>query len=61
MIKLTLLVTACLAAASVAAAHPRPVAATPAPNAVLKAPPAEIRITFSEGLVPAFSSLSFSF
>lgn len=43
--------------ASAAIAHPLPRAATPAPNAVLAVSPPEIRITFSEGLVPAFSGL----
>lgn len=43
--------------ASTATAHPLPRAAAPAPNAVLAASPHEIRITFSEGLVPAFSGL----
>jgi hypothetical protein len=38
-------------------AHPMLRAATPAPNAVLTASPAEIRITFSEALVAAFSGL----
>jgi methionine-rich copper-binding protein CopC len=45
------------ALASVASAHPLPRAATPAPNAVLAASPPEIRITFSESLVAAFSGL----
>ncbi|MBV9994529.1 MAG: copper homeostasis periplasmic binding protein CopC [Caulobacteraceae bacterium] len=40
-----------------ALAHPLPRAATPAPNAVLAAAPPQIRITFSERLVPAFSGL----
>lgn len=43
--------------ASTAIAHPLPRAATPAPNAVLTASPPAIIITFSEGLVPAFSGL----
>jgi methionine-rich copper-binding protein CopC len=38
-------------------AHPLPRAAAPAPNAVLTSSPQEIRITFSEGLVAAFSGL----
>jgi methionine-rich copper-binding protein CopC len=38
-------------------AHPLPKAATPAPNAALTASPPEIRITFSEPLVAAFSGL----
>jgi methionine-rich copper-binding protein CopC len=48
---------AILAAASSAIAHPLPKAASPAPNAVLATSPAEIRITFSEGLIAAFSGL----
>jgi methionine-rich copper-binding protein CopC len=48
---------ALLATASAAAAHPRLQAASPAPSAVLARSPAEIRITFSEGLVAAFSGL----
>ena len=43
--------------ASAAIAHPLPRAAIPAPNEVLSASPPEIRITFSEGVVPAFSGL----
>jgi methionine-rich copper-binding protein CopC len=45
------------ALASAALGHPLPRVASPAPNAVLTASPAEIRITFSEGLVAAFSGL----
>ncbi len=48
---------AALAVASVAAAHPLPKATSPAPNAVLTTSPAEIRMTFSEPLVAAFSGL----
>jgi methionine-rich copper-binding protein CopC len=44
-------------AAGEAVAHPLPRAATPAPNAVLAASPGEIRISFSESLVAAFSGL----
>jgi hypothetical protein len=44
-------------AASPSIAHPLPRAASPAPNAVLAKSPSEIRITFSEGLVAAFSGL----
>ncbi len=54
---LALLVAAGLFAASAAGAHPLPKATTPAPNAVLATSPAEIRMTFSEGLVAAFSGL----
>jgi methionine-rich copper-binding protein CopC len=43
--------------ATSAFAHPLPRSASPAPNAVLKSSPAEIRIAFSEGLVAAFSGL----
>jgi len=46
-----------VAMASLAGAHPLPRAATPAPNATLSASPPQISITFSEGLVPAFSGL----
>lgn len=49
---------ALVATASPAAAHPLPRAASPAPNATLSASPPEIRITFSEGLVAAFSGLT---
>ena len=50
---------ATLAALSAAAAvaHPLPKAASPAPNAVLATAPKEVRITFSETLVAAFSGL----
>ena len=56
-ISLTLAAIVALAAASAAAAHPLPKKASPAPNAVLAASPAEIRITYSEPLVAAFSGL----
>ena len=56
-IRSTIAVLAALAAATAAAAHPLPKAASPAPNAVLAASPAEIRITYSEPLVAAFSGL----
>ena len=46
-----------LAAASSALAHPLPKATVPAPNAVLTSSPPEIRMTFSEPLVAAFSGL----
>jgi methionine-rich copper-binding protein CopC len=46
-----------IASASSSMAHPLPRAASPAPNAVLTKSPTEIRITFSEGLVAAFSGL----
>jgi methionine-rich copper-binding protein CopC len=52
-----LFAAALAAIAGVAAAHPLPRAEAPAANAVLAASPAEIRITFSEGLVAAFSGL----
>ncbi|MBV9508913.1 MAG: copper homeostasis periplasmic binding protein CopC [Caulobacteraceae bacterium] len=48
---------ATVAIASAAVAHPRPQAASPAPDAVLSTSPSEIRITFSEGLVAAFSAI----
>ena len=48
---------AALAASATAAAHPLPRAASPAPNAILAASPPEIRVTFSEPLVAAFSKL----
>jgi hypothetical protein len=50
---------ALIAAATVssAIAHPLPRAASPAPNAMLTKSPPEIRITFSEDLVAAFSGL----
>ena len=49
---------ATLGVAGAASAHPLPRAASPAPNAALTAPPSEVRITFSEGLVAAFSGLA---
>jgi methionine-rich copper-binding protein CopC len=49
---------AVVAMAPLAVAHPLPRAATPAPNATLSASPPNISITFSEGLVPAFSGLA---
>jgi len=54
-----LILTAAAAAGSavVALAHPLPKVVVPAPNAVLAASPPEIRITFSEPLVAAFSGL----
>jgi methionine-rich copper-binding protein CopC len=51
------LAVAAATTASAAIAHPLPRAASPAPNAVLAKSPPEIRITFSEGLVAAFSGL----
>lgn len=54
---LSSLATAAALMASTAIAHPLPRAASPAPNAILTASPPEIRITFSEGLVPVFSGL----
>jgi copper resistance protein C len=53
----SLLALAMAAVGSVASGHPLPRATSPAPNAVLTASPAEIRITFSEGLVAAFCGL----
>ena len=56
----TLLLTAfaaALLAATAAGAHPKPRAATPLPDAELTAGPPLISITFSEGLVAAFSGL----
>jgi methionine-rich copper-binding protein CopC len=52
-----ILALALAAAASTAIAHPLPRAASPTPNAVLTSSPPEIRITFSESLVGAFSGL----
>lgn len=52
-----LIIAASLTLAPAAVAHPLPRAAVPAPNAALAASPPEIRITFSEGLVAAFSGL----
>jgi methionine-rich copper-binding protein CopC len=51
------LALAVLCGASAVMAHPLPRAATPAPNAVLTTSPAQISITFSEGLVAAFCGL----
>jgi methionine-rich copper-binding protein CopC len=51
------LALAAAATASPSISHPLPRAASPAPNAVLAKSPSEIRITFSEGLVAAFSGL----
>jgi methionine-rich copper-binding protein CopC len=45
------------ALASAALGHPLPRAASPAPNAVIASSPTEIRITFSEGLIAAFSGM----
>ena len=55
--KLAVAAAMLLALATAAGAHPLPKAASPAPNAVLATTPAEIRVTFSEGLVAAFSGL----
>jgi methionine-rich copper-binding protein CopC len=52
-----LVILAVAAPASASFAHPLPKDAAPAPNAVLAASPREIRVTFSEALVPAFSGL----
>jgi methionine-rich copper-binding protein CopC len=57
MTRLPIAVLALAAAASAATAHPRPQAESPAPDAVLSASPAEIRIAFNEGLVAAFSAI----
>jgi methionine-rich copper-binding protein CopC len=57
MKRLGLIALAATFVASVAAAHPLPKAASPAPNAVLASSPPEIRITFSEGLAAAFSGI----
>ena len=46
-----------LSVTAAAWAHPLPKSASPKPNAVLTASPTEIRVGFSEGLVPAFSGL----
>ena len=50
-------VIAAVLLAGAAQAHPLPKSASPAPNAVLKASPGEIRITFSEGLIAKFSGI----
>ena len=52
-----LIALVCTALAPAAGAHPLPRAASPAPNAVLAASPPEVRISFSEGLVAAFSGM----
>jgi copper resistance protein C len=52
-----ILTLAVAATTSVAFAHPLPRAASPMPNATLTSSPQEIRITFSEPLVAAFSGL----
>lgn len=57
MKQLASIILALTTATSAAIAHPLPRAASPAPNAILSKSPAEIRITFSEGLVAAFSGL----
>ena|SRR5258706_13106735 len=44
-------------AATAASAHPRLQASNPAPGAVLKTAPKDIRLSFSEELVPAFTGL----
>lgn len=43
--------------ATAASAHPKLQASNPASGAVLKTAPADIRLSFSEGLVPAFTGL----
>ena len=50
-----LIAAAALGWASAASAHPHIKTASPAADAVLTASPTEIRITFSEAVVPAFS------
>ena len=52
-----LLALAVAAFATSVTAHPLPRSASPTPNAVLGSSPTEIRITFSEDLVAAFSGL----
>lgn len=53
-----LLVAALLLGTETAAcAHPLPKTATPKPNSLLATSPTEIRISFSEGLVAAFSGM----
>jgi methionine-rich copper-binding protein CopC len=54
----SILSTSALAASVAAFAHPLPRAASPLPNAVLTSSPAQVSVTFSETLVPAFSGLS---
>src|SRR4051812_25615966 len=44
-------------AATAAEAHPRLQASNPAPGAQLSAAPTEIRMSFSEALVPSFSGV----
>lgn len=46
-----------LASTAAALSHPVPKTAIPAPKAILAASPTEIRIGFSERLLPAFSGL----
>lgn len=55
---LPFLAAAAALADGAALAHPLPREASPAPNAVLPASPAELRITFSEGLIAPFSGLA---
>jgi len=43
--------------ATAASAHPRLQASNPAPGATLQTPPRDIRMTFSEALVPSFTGL----
>ena len=56
--KATLFAAAVMAAlGSAAQAHPILKSASPAPNSVVRVSPAEVRLTFSEAVIPAFSGV----
>ena len=56
--KIAIMLTAILGLGTTAAnAHPRLQSSNPAPGAVLKSAPKDIRMSFSEGLVPNFTGL----
>jgi methionine-rich copper-binding protein CopC len=52
------LALAAIAAPAPALAHAHLLSASPAPDARLTSPPAEVRLVFSESLEPAFSSFT---
>jgi methionine-rich copper-binding protein CopC len=55
---IAILLTAALGLGATAAnAHPRLQSSNPAPGALLKSAPKDIRMSFSEGLVPNFTGL----
>src|SRR5438067_6896703 len=52
-----LLIASLAAGATAASAHPKLLSSSPSAGATLKTSPKEIRINFSEQLVPAFSGI----